>query len=397
MKKLLLVVAIIVALVALVWFAGSHYLNSRALTATSERWPNNLGTTDDIAKHFPPHGNNETANAIAELSKPLGIEPIRGALAEHLSRAISKDGDVVDAPPPAVAEWLTKHATEVRVLQQQLVTHESPQWAVDANALIEPPMPRLIAQMEFFRVLSLDALEQHRAANDAVAWNDLHAAWKLAQGLLARPELISQLIGIAGARMSNGVAAKLSAPEPAWRHELASFDFGAAAVAAYAYESAHSWRYVTHYPAGEPDENRTRNHVRHVTGILLVPWIRYQAGLALEAQRKIATELASLRACDPHPRMPRGMPNIGEAWRRIGRFRAEIEGVEKLLALKAARAQSGSWPQSMPSIEGSSCSDGRWRYRREADGSMSLAFSKPIAVASSQAAVVPLTFRRADL
>src|SRR5205085_5108604 len=117
------------------------------------------------------------------------------------------------------------------------------------------------------------------------------------------------------------------------------------------------------------------------------------AGLALESQRQIAKELASSRACDPHPRLPRGTPNIAEAWRRIGRFRAEVEGVEKLLALKAARAQSGSWPQFMPSIESSSCSDGRWRYRREADGSMSLAFSKPIAVASSQTTVVPLAFR----
>ena len=363
MKTLLIVVAIIAVLVAVIWFAGAHFLNSSALDAAD---------AERIASHFPPHGGNETAKVVDELAVSLpDTPPIRAAISEHLSRVIATGSDAVDAPPAALAGWLAAHATEIRTLQQQLVTRESPQWAVGPGV----PLPRLVAHMKVFRVLSLDALEQHRAGNGAMAWNDLQASWKLAQGLLARPELISQLIAIAGARMSNGVAAKLSAPAPAWRHELASFDFGGAAVAAMGYESTESLR------SAPPHEGV--HALRR----------RFQAGLALESQRQIAKELASSRACDPHPRLPRGTPNIAEAWRRIGRFRAEVEGVEKLLALKAARAQSGSWPQFMPSIESSSCSDGRWRYRREADGSMSLAFSKPIAVASSQTTVVPLAFR----
>jgi hypothetical protein len=404
LKKLLVISAVIAALVALIWFSATHYLNSTAATAAESRWPNNLGTADDIAHHFPSHGDNETAMRVIALAKPLGvrfedrgaqpeIQPIRAAMSQHLTHVISADGDAVDAPPAPLAQWLAQHANDVRALQQQLVTHDAPQWAVDAETLIEAPMPRLVSQMDLFRVLALDALEQHRTGNDTLAWEDLHASWKLAQGLVARPELISQLIGIAGARIANGVAAKLSAPAPAWRHELASFDFGNAAVASLAYEATHGWRYVRRYPAGEPDDDKLRNRGRQIVGVVLAPYRRHRAGIALEHQRQLAMELASLHACDPHPRTPQGTPNLADAWRRIGRFRAEVEGVEKLLALKAARAQSGTWPESMPSIAGSSCSDGSWQYQRAADGSMSLAFSREIPVAQAQTTVVPLVFR----
>jgi hypothetical protein len=404
MKKFLTIAAIVSVLVALIWFSGAHYLNSTAATAAQTRWPNNLGTADDIARHFPSHGDNETATHVVALAKPLGIsfddrgaqpeiQTIRPAMSQHLAHVISTDGDAVDAPPAPLAQWLTQHAADIRALQQQLVTHDAPQWAVDADTLVEAPMPRLVSQMDLFRVFALDALEQHRAGNDALAWEDQHASWKLAQGLAARPELISQLIGIAGARLANGVAAKLSAPAPAWRSELASFDFGNAAVASLAYDATHSWRYVRRYPAGEPDDDKLRNRGREFIGIILAPYRRHRSGIALEQQRHLAMELASLRACDPHPHTPPGTPNLAEAWRRIGRFRAEVEGVEKLLALKAARARSGTWPESMPSIAGSSCSDGSWQYQRAANGSMSLAFSKPIPVAHTQTTVVPLVFR----
>jgi hypothetical protein len=399
MKKLLLV---IVVLVALVWFAGARFLNTTALTAGSARWPNNLGTANDIAHHFPRLPMNEAATRVAELSKPLGVQfderpagitSLRAPLNAYLARAVAGVNDDIDAPPPAVAAWLAQHGNELRAVQQQLVAQDPPQWPVDAEALLDAPIPRLLAHMDLFRLLAVDALEQRRAGNDAVAWDDLHASWKLSQGLLTRPELISQLIAIAGTRLANGVAAKLSAPTPAWRHELSSFDFGAAAVAALAYEGTHGWRVARAYPAGEPADVAKQTRIERLAATVAGPWTRYRAGQSLDAQRELATELASLRACDPHPRTPRDTPNLTEAWRRIGRVRAEVEGVEKLLALKAARAQSGAWPESMPSIEGSSCTDGRWRYSRAADGSMSLAFTKPIGVAPSQLTIVPLAFR----
>lgn len=378
MKKAGAIAAIIAALVALCWLAGSRFLNTRALDADSARWPNNLGNAEAIAKHFPSHGENETAKSVDAIAKRTDADAsLRAAISDYVSHAIASGSDVVDAPPP-IAEWLAKHADDIRALQHQLAGHDVPQWSVDAETLSNPPTPRLLSIVKLARVLSLDALERHRGGNDAAAWDDLHATWRLAQGLVARPELLSQLVGISCARMSNGIAAKLSAPAPAWRHELASFDFSASAIASLAFEATHHWNVMTRQPAGK---------------VAFSPLLRYRAGQALEAQRELVTQLASLTACDPHPRIPRNMKNIAEAWRRIGRFRAEIEGVEKLLALKAARAQSGSWPQSMPSIEGSSCSDGRWRYTREADGSMSLAFSKAIPVTRFQNTVVPLAFR----
>ncbi|MEA2571103.1 MAG: hypothetical protein QOI24_3104 [Acidobacteriota bacterium] len=393
MKKALIIAGVIAALVALLWFYAVRHLNSTAVTAAAARWPNNLGTTADIARLFTSHGENETATRVAELSKPLASTSVRPVLSVYIAHAIGKENDDIDAPPAAVTTWLAEHGSEVRAIQQQLVVREPPQWAVDTDKLRDAPMPKLIDQMDLYRAFAVDALEHHRAGNDAVAWDDLHASWKLTQGLVARPELISQLIAVAGTRLSNGVAAKLSGPAPAWRHELATFDFGGAVIAAFSWEAVHRWRYLQEHPSGEPTSDPGRNEMRRFLAIGLAPLLRYRGGQALDAQREVATELASLRACDPHPRLPPMMPSVAEAWRRIGRFRAEVEGVEKLLALKAARAQSGTWPESMPSIAGSSCSDGSWQYQRAADGSMSLAFSRAIPVAKPQTTVVPLVFR----
>lgn len=76
-------------------------------------------------------------------------------------------------------------------------------------------------------------------------------------------------------------------------------------------------------------------------------------------------------------------------------FRVEREAAEKLLALKEQRRRSGAWPESVPGIERSSCSDSSWRYRREADGSMSLSFLGAIVSERNGAAALPQSFRYA--
>src|SRR5213075_750156 len=79
------------------------------------------------------------------------------------------------------------------------------------------------------------------ANRDATSWDDLHANWLLAQPLLRRPELISQLVGLAGVRMTNAAAAKMPLPVPSWFNELQSFDYRHAFVGSYQNEAWMTW------------------------------------------------------------------------------------------------------------------------------------------------------------
>ena len=54
----------------------------------------------------------------------------------------------------------------------------------------------------------------------------------------------------------------------------------------------------------------------------------------------------------------------------------EIEFTEKVLQLKKLRAAGGRWPSHVPGIESSKAVVGRWIYSVDAEGRMSLAFSK---------------------
>jgi hypothetical protein len=47
----------------------------------------------------------------------------------------------------------------------------------------------------------------------------------------------------------------------------------------------------------------------------------------------------------------------------------------------------------MPTVRISFCGDDSWRYRREADGSMSLSFVKPIDEEVRRSALLPFSFR----
>lgn len=389
MRKAAVVVAVIVALSAVVWWIGARMLNASAFSAASRPWPNNLGDADGVARHFPPTGENDAARALEAIAKPLDVsfddrgnsarmQPIRTALRQYLRDVIGSPSMDVAPPPELVASWLTQHEAELRAVQRQ-VTALPPVWAIDAAPRTEQAMPRLIANLDLARMLDADALVQHRRGNDAAAWEDLHASWHLGHSLLIRPELVSQIVAVAIVQMSNGVAAKLSTSPPSWRVALESFDYRGAFIAAFAYESTRSYREWQEIPDGDADDGAAKNAARRVVVPFITPYVRYQTGVMLEQQRKLAEQIANSNECDPRPVMGgANAPNLNAILRRVARLRAEIEGVSRLLA----------WKQThQPAPGGSACADGTWRTTRNADGSITIAFTREIAVEKQQMAV----------
>src|SRR5207244_3328290 len=197
------------------------------------------------------------------------------------------------------------------------------------------------------RLLVADALLKARGG-DAAAWDDLHAIWLLDGGLRPRPDLISQLISLAMARMTNAAAAKMPLPEPAWLGELRAADYRRSYMAAM---QAEAWSWT---------------HVAHAGGPLASPYIRVCGADVADHVRVAFVNIAKSNACDVGGdalgqelvgSLPRwnvlgriAVPNIGSMWQRVARSTPELELTEKVLTLRRGETPSSS----------SRCSDGQW-------------------------------------
>src|SRR5688500_20404694 len=92
-------------------------------------------------------------------------------------------------------------------------------------------------QMSAARALVASALAKARA-KDLAAWDDLHAAWKLARSLEEHPQMMAQTAVLTMARMINAVAWKMPLPAPAWLGELKDRDNVRPLLEAFQYQAA---------------------------------------------------------------------------------------------------------------------------------------------------------------
>jgi hypothetical protein len=125
--------------------------------------------------------------------------------------------------------------------------------------------------------------------------------------------------------------------------------------------------------------------------VILRPYLSYSATGLEKAFRDSSFTLASMTQCGIDgdafnrsmiSRIPSwnlaaraAYPSLGGAWQRVLHFRADLEATSKLLDLESARTAAGAWPDSLPDLSTSACSDGRWLYERGRDGSMTLSFA----------------------
>ncbi len=371
-------------------------------------WPFALGTLDDVAKRFPRSSDDATATRLAAIAKRLDT-PIRMSgtskrvavrrrrlpFQAYLAAQIAKPDDTVDAPPAEIRQFLDEHVAAIDELRTLLAGGDVPHWAVDVEEPLRASIPDFEAHPQLFRILAADALDHSRRGDGVTAWQDARAGWTLAQGLWSQPDLISTMIALFGTRMMNEVAAKLAAPAPPWWHrELLTFDTNRAIASAMQFEAWRELNVANRHPAGEPHEEPKAGLavMKHVAAILAHPARLRRASQDASAFREVAGELARLRSCRDAPAPRPDTVNVEGIWWRINRFRVEREAADKLLTLKEMQRASGAWPDSMPGIERSSCSDGGWRYRRETDGSMSLSFLGSLHEEHNGAAVLPPSF-----
>jgi hypothetical protein len=282
----------------------------------------------------------------------------------------------VDAPPAEVAAFLAEHDAALAALRAQLNANAPPRWTADVQELVDPPRPNLAGHTHLFVLFAADALERHRQGDDATAWRDLDAIWKLGRGLLAQPDFASIASALYGAQLVTGVAAKLPPPIPLWWHTFADTDFEQPIAAAYQYQAWRNLTFTQRYPAGEPSEGgAVREALRRGAEVLVGPFRIERAERSAASMRVRTTRFARMPPCantgDP-------FASLDFLWVRGRSYSIELEGVSRLLVLKEARLAANDWPPSWPGIERSRCAGHSWSYTRASDGSMRLTLTPPL-------------------
>jgi hypothetical protein len=383
MRILGLLVGIVLAVIVTVWVVGGFVASAGMQRIGEETWPAGLGTLASVEKRYPPQKTNDEARRLIELAKPLGIsfetsagkpDPVRTALGEYVKAEHGRAEPAISEPPAEVQTYLAAHDVEIDALRDHLLQGDPIVWDLDLSQGFDAPLPNLLDHMSVARLLTARALLRGRG-DDARAWDDLHAAWRVAQVLELRPELISQLISLAITRFVNAAAWKLpQAPNNAWFAEVQSLDSRRLLIGAYQNEMWVMWR----------NGERTTNGVM---GALGRPYLRWQIVDMARRQRTAMEKLAAVTACSvagpPMDGIPRwnvlaniATPNLDASWSRVFRSIPEREATRN--AMRIAEGQ--------PIVAKSVCSDGTWRFENDR-----LSFSRDLPKSNGNETVMPLS------
>jgi hypothetical protein len=363
----------IVAATFTVIFAALLVAAHAAVKRTVSRpWPGGLGSVEDVPKRYPPRERSLDASRLVVYAMPLDIE-LQPARKRDATAALKAFGAYVRqeqgnatrtiAPPAAeIAQYLETHARDLDLVREHLL-HATIEWPLDLRKGAGGPMPNLLGHLQLNRVLVTRALLRG-------SWEDLHAAWRLAQALQSRPEIIAQIVALSMVRSINAAAWKMPGPAPAWLAEMGRVDYAWLLAAG---SQAESWSVL---------QTATREGV---------PLPHFMLARSIHHQRRTAEKLLANRECGLDTarffaerqkelfRMERLVtPNLASMWRRAFRYRAEREAT-----MNAHRVLAGE-----AIVTRSVCSDGAWRFENG-----TLAFSRDLPKGEPQEVDMPLSLR----
>jgi hypothetical protein len=131
---------------------------------------------------------------------------------EFLNRELGVPDDRIGPPPPQLERFLADNESAVAAIESLLLREPEIRWEIDVTNYPNGPLPNLTGFMRLQRLLAARALVKGRAGETEAALRTIDAAWRLNEVLSSRPELISQLIVVAAAKIHVGVLRKLDSP-----------------------------------------------------------------------------------------------------------------------------------------------------------------------------------------
>ena len=286
-----------------------------------------MASLDEAVDRWPSQKANDASANLTALAKAL---PANDVVDDFVEREIAR-GELTIGDPPALPDV---SAIRELLLREPIVWERREEFDDTVVGELRG------VQMRVARALVASALTKARG-QDLTAWEDLHAAWKLARSLEEQPQMMVQTAVLTMARMINAVSWKMPLPAPAWLGELQDRDRVQPLLEAFQYQAA-SYSNGAWFPT---------------------KWLAD----SVDRDRGIAEALFKETRCDVNTPMNDLGTDLSSVWRRAFRFRAEREATANALRVREGK-----------SIEtGSRCSDGGWTF----DGT-TLRFSREIATAA---------------
>lgn len=377
---------------ACVWvFGGGAYADRREREA-ARVLEKTFGPRSALEVKYASAETNAEARRADELAKVVGYdltpkprgsrvanggsgfsEEERAAIGDYGTAQLVRPDDSVSPPSPELSAILEKHRVPLTTFEEILSSAPSPRWAFHPGASREDvSTPNLLGHMQTQRLLVADALAAAARGDFSASARTLEASSKLNDALLARPELVSQLIAMAVGRLQAGVLRKVPASSEVCAARLAAMGRRAPLVDALVLEHGSPIDFV----------GRTRASLEHSAegggnrflGWLQEPTLRvWAAGYSVDWARAIA-ELRNAPAFEAPKKVaenPRGfseimlsiqMPNTRNSFERADRLALDAELTAKILRVKEARRTQGAWPPPSAEIAASRFPGLSWNY-----------------------------------
>ena len=330
MKKVLVIAAAAIALA--VWVISWFRTPEAVATSGARPWPGGMGALSAVTARLPPLQANEASRKLPALANTLPKNEASEGVNEFVWREIARDAVAIGEPP----ELPDVSAIRELLLREPIV------WKRHEGIDHEETEAMRTVHLTVARALVGSALTKARA-EDPSAWEELHAAWRLARALDGHPQLMAQTAALTTARMINAVAWKMPLPAPAWLGELQARDHVSPLLESFQYSAASYWK----------------------DGAQMFP--TKMLADSVEHDRRIAEELFNTTRCDVNARANELGVDLTSVWRRAFRYRAEREATANALRVREGK----------PIETSSRCSDGGWMF----DGT-TLRFSREIATAA---------------
>jgi hypothetical protein len=320
---------LIIAAMAMVVWVFLWFRNEDAVATSAARsWPARMGSLNAVGNRWPSLNANAASVELTALAEAL---PANEVVDDFVEREIAR-GELSTGDPPVLPDV---SAIRELLLREPIVWERR----VKFDDTVVAEMRGL--QMRMARALVAGALTKARG-HDPAAWEDLHAAWKLARSLEEHPQMMAQTAVLTMARMINAAAWKMPLPAPAWLGELQDRDKVQPLLEAFQYQAAWYAKDGAWFPT---------------------KWLAD----SVDRDREIAEALFKETRCDVNTPMNDLGTDLSSVWRRAFRYRAEREATANALRVRAG----------MPIETGSRCSDGEWMF----DGT-AVRFSREIATAA---------------
>lgn len=296
----------------------------------------------------------------------------RGSLAgSFLSAQLGSSREKVGAPPSDLQRYLEEHATELASIRAVLLNEPDVSWEVDVSHGSQGPFPSLVAVIRLERLLLAEALIEARAGQGDEALQTVDASWRLNESLSSRPELISQLVALGGARLHAGVLRKIDVPAFGWQDRLRGGSVLAGMVAAFENEA---WQTASPPPDLTGEAGAWGRMLRRIGEEFRE---RSRCGLTQGALQEVVLQAARAEARQEEDSLYLiAMPNLLNALLRAARFEVDAEVTSLVIDARIERnaLRRRHWPGKLTTLGHGTCSEQEWSYRVLRDGTVRIAF-----------------------